>query len=155
MKNLKIGIITISILLNIILIYVFIFKGDTVESNDNRTELVLSESNRDFVLEEMRDFLESVQQINEGVLKNNPEMIIKAARFSGGSAIEHAPTGMLKSLPLGFKEIGFATHDTFDEIALTAETNYDGIRVQTQLNTLLNKCTACHQSFKISTNYSR
>ena len=68
MKNSIITITSLSVLLNIILIYVFVFKGDTIKSTDNRTEVILSESTKDFVFDEMRDFLESVQQINEGVL---------------------------------------------------------------------------------------
>ena len=150
MKNTTIAITTLSVLLNVILIYVFVFKGETVKSTDHRTELLLSESNRDFVFDEMRDFLESIQQINEGILTNNPEIIIKAAKHSGGRVIDHAPKGMLKSMPIGFKELGFATHEIFDNIALNAANNYDGVEIQTQLNTLLNNCTSCHKSYKIS-----
>jgi len=142
-------ILILSVLINIILFYVFIFKGETAETADNRIELTMSETNRDFVLLEMRDFLESIQQINEGILKNKPKLIIKAAKHSGGSVIAHAPQGLLKGLPIGFKELGFSTHDLFDEIGQTTADNYDAIKVQTQLNSLLNKCTACHQSYKI------
>ena len=154
MKLSKMVITATSIILNIILIYIFVFKGETVEANDNRTELTMSESNRDFVLLEMRDFLESIQQINEGILNNKPELIIKASKHSGGSVIEHAPKGLLKSLPMGFKELGFATHDLFDEIALNAEQNFDPKQTQNQLNSLLNNCTACHRSYKIQASFS-
>jgi len=105
MKKPILIITVLSILLNIGLIYLFILKGDTVISNDNRTEIKMSENNKDFVLAEMRDFLESVQKINEGILTNNPKLIIEAGQKSGGSVIAHAPKGLLKSLPGGFKAI--------------------------------------------------
>ena len=151
MKHLITIITVVSVLLNIALVYLFVFKGETVASKDNRTELILSEGNYDFVLAEMRVFLESIQQINEGLLTNNPEIIIKAANLSGGSVIAHAPNGMLKSLPIGFKKLGFSTHDNFDQIALIATNNYNRKEIQTQLNSLLNKCITCHRSYKINT----
>ena len=140
----------LSILLNIGLLYLFVIKGETTKSNDSRTAVLMSEDNRDFVLEEMRDFLESIQQINEGVLENKPEKIINAGTKSGGSVIEHAPKGLLKTLPSGFKALGFSTHDLFDEIAKNAKNNYNPKETQKQVNILLNNCVSCHKSYKIS-----
>jgi len=139
-----------SILLNIGFIYLFLIKGETMKSNDHRTAITMSEGNKDFVLAEMRDFLESVQQINEGALENNPAKIIAAAKKSGGSVIEHAPKGLLKTLPSGFKKLGFSTHHLFDKIAKDAAENFDKQKTQTQVNTLLNNCISCHKSFKIT-----
>lgn len=149
MKTLK-GILAIlSILLNIGLIYFFIFKGQTAKTNDSRIAIVMSADNTDFVLDEMRDFLESIQQINEGILTNDAQKIIDAGKKSGGSVIEHAPKGLIKTLPISFKKLGFSTHDMFDEIRESAETNFNTKNTQVQLNKLLNNCVACHKSFKI------
>ena len=141
----------LSILLNLGLIYFFIFKGETVTTTDGRTAIIMTPSNTDFVLNEMRDFLESVQQINEGILTNNAQKVIDAGKKSGGSVIDHAPKGLIKSLPIGFKKMGFATHDIFDEIRESAETDFNPKNTQIQLNKLLNNCTACHKIYKIET----
>lgn len=141
----------LSILLNIGLIYFFIFKGQTVKSNDSRVAVTMSADNTDFVLDEMRDFLESIQQINEGILTNDAQKIIDAGKKSGGSVIEHAPKGLIKTLPIGFKKLGFSTHDMFDEIRKSTETNFNIKDTQVQLNKLLNNCIACHKSYKIKT----
>lgn len=141
----------LSILLNLGLIYMFVLKGSTVESSDSRVAIEMTESNREFVLAEMRDFLESVKEINEGILNNDSSLVIKAGEKSGGSVIAHAPKGLMKTLPIGFKQLGFATHDLFDEIAKNAKENFDLQQSQKQLNSLLYNCTACHQSFKIKT----
>ena len=139
----------LSVLLNICLIYLFIFRGETIKTTDNRIEIKLSQSNTDFALAEMRGFLESIQQINEGILTNDAQKVIKAGENSGGVVIEHAPKGMMKALPIGFKKLGFSTHDLFDEISKSATNNFDAKVTQTQLNLLLNKCVSCHKTFKI------
>lgn len=150
MKKFILIIAIVSLLLNVVLIYLFVIKGNTTTSNDERTAINMSEVNKDFVLAEMREFLKSVQQINEGILENNPEKIIKAGNKSGGSVIEHAPQGLLKTLPISFKSLGFSTHDMFDEIAESAKTNFDKTTAQKQLNLLLYNCVACHQAYKIN-----
>ncbi len=142
---------TLSILLNIGLIYFFVFKGSTVHSQgqETRTTITMPKEHADFTLAEMRGFLESVQQINEGILTKNAKKIIAAGQKSGGSVIAHAPQGFLKRLPMPFKQLGFSTHDIFDEIAESASNNFDAQQSQKQLNKLLNNCIACHQSYLI------
>ena len=76
----------------------FIFKGETTKTNDNRIAVVMTPDNTDFVLNEMRDFLESIQQINEGILNNDAQKIIDAGKKSSDSVIDHAPKGLIKSL---------------------------------------------------------
>ena len=151
MKRITLGVLTISVLLNIALVYMFVIKGNTVASNDARIAIELSENNKDFVLAEMRDFLESVQQINEGILNNDAKLVIAAGEKSGGSVISHAPKGLMRSLPKGFKTLGFATHGIFDEIVENAKDNFQPKETQQQLNALLTNCIACHQSYKVTT----
>lgn len=138
-----------SIILNIGLVYLFFIKGETIKSTDNRIAIVMSEDNKDFVLAEMRDFLESVQKINEGILNDNYQIITDAGKKSGGSVIEHAPIGLLKSLPSGFKSLGFSTHDIFDDFSNITQEKYNQKNAQQRLNKLLNNCIACHSSYKI------
>ena len=78
-------------------------------------------------------------------------MVYKAARQSGGIVVEHTPENMMRSLPIGFKKLGFSVHDKFDEIAdsIRAENNFDW--AHKELNTLLNLCVTCHRSYKIET----
>jgi hypothetical protein len=151
MKKRLLILTVLSVILNIGLVYVFLIKGETVKSSDNRTAIVMTEGNADFVLTEMRDFLESVQQINDGIIQNDPKKIIEAGKKSGGSVIEHAPNGLIKTLPLSFKKLGFKTHDLFDEIKAGAESDFGPKRTQIQLSQLLSNCIACHSSFKIET----
>ena len=141
----------LSLLLNAGLLYVFFYRGDkAVVSPDGRTEIKMPEENRAFVMKEMRGFLESVQQINEGIAKNDPKIIAKVGNQSGTCKVNQVPQGMIRSLPFEFKQMGFQTHELFDEMAKMAKENYNRQQTQEKLNQLLNNCVACHKTFKIT-----
>lgn len=155
MKKIFPIILLISVILNIGLIYFFVFKGDVIPLKDHRKAIVMSSDNKNIVLKEMRDFLQSIQQINEGIIENNAEKIIKSATASGRSVEQEIPKGLIKSLPIDFKKMGFGTHDLFDEIADSAKVNFNAKTTHRQLNTLLNRCVACHQIYQIKTSVKK
>jgi len=150
MKKLPIILAVTFFLSTLFLIYFFIFRGNVIETEDSRVVIELSEPNAEFALKEMREFLESVQQINEGILDEDADQIYEAALKSGGSVIEHSPEGMMASLPIGFKKLGFSVHDKFDEIADSIKSNNDFDYTHRELNNLLNSCIACHRTYKVS-----
>ena len=109
MKKGTIIIATVSVLLNVILIYFFVFKGEVIQLENNRQAIMVSEENKEYVLAEMRSFLESVQQINQGILEENPELIINASNNAGNVMAGKTPKGLMGKLPISFKKLGFAT----------------------------------------------
>lgn len=141
--------LTLSLVANVFLVYFFVFRGEVIEKENHRTAIVMTEGNREIVLGEMRSFLSNLQQINEGVLENNPDKIIKAAKASGAGVAETVPQGLMKSLPIAFKKMGFGTHDLFDELADSARTNYSAETTQKQLNQIMQRCVTCHQVYEI------
>ena len=148
-KNLFISLLVISIGVNVVLIRKM-FVGNTVTlPDDTRVSIVVSQSNRDFVMHEMRTFVEALQQINLGIEQNNPALIAKVARASGGSVADHAPAGLLASVPIEFKTLGFDTHGKFDQIAESAEKNFDPKQTHSQVTELLGNCVACHNMFRM------
>ena len=139
----------LSLATNLFLLYFFLVKGETHPlKNDTRTGITTTFADKEFVMTEMRSFLESIKEINEGIASNQPEKIVKAAEKSGGAATEHAPPALLKVLPLSFKKLGFDTHDRFDEIAKLAKENYNREQIQQKMSEVLNNCTSCHSSYK-------
>lgn len=149
MKKILIPITIISVLINIGLVYLFFIRGENAQqTEDHRTAITISVENKEFVLSEMRSFLESVKHINEGIIEDDPKKIILAGEKSGGSAVHHAPKGLLRKLPIGFKSLGFSTHDMFDKIAEDAKKRFDKRQTQQQLNALLNNCVSCHAAYK-------
>lgn len=128
--------------------YKFIVQGKIVETPDARTAIQLNKNERDFVLLEMRVFLQSVQQITSGVTKYDMEQVTISARKSGRNAQVAMPGSLVGKLPIAFKKLGSDTHAKFDELALDAEQLGDRDHTLMQLNALLQNCVSCHSAFR-------
>ncbi len=128
--------------------YKFIVQGNVVQIQDNRTAIQLTKDERDLVLSEMRIFLQSVQQITNGISKEDMSIVAIAARKSGKDAAVAVPGTLIGKLPIGFKKLGFDTHTKFDGLALDAEQLGDGGHSLSRLNTLLENCVSCHATFR-------
>ena len=142
---------TISLLLLIIAggAYKFIFQGSTEEHADQRITILLTEDERALVLTEMRAFLQSVQQISQGVSEDDLELVATSARKSGKAAQSEVPGTLVGKLPLQFKKWGRDTHMKFDQLALDAEDLEDGSHSLEQLSTLMQNCVTCHETYRI------
>lgn len=154
-KILFISLLVISVGVNVVL-FRKMFVGNTATlPNDTRLSILVSQSNRDFVMHEMRTFVEALHQINVGVEQNDPALIAKVASASGGSVAGHAPAGLLASIPAEFKAIGFDTHGKFDQIAESAEKNFDPKVTRGQVTELLGNCVACHKMYRMDVDPSK
>ncbi|RTZ61183.1 MAG: hypothetical protein DSZ32_02330 [Gammaproteobacteria bacterium] len=127
----------------------FILQGSTKVASDGRAAIQLTPAEKDLVLTEMRAFLESVQQITEGVSKKDMKQVVAAARKVGRAAQQEVPGSLMGKLPLGFKKLGFDTHTRFDDLALDAEDLEDPGHALEQLVALERNCVACHGSFRL------
>ncbi len=130
--------------------YKFIFEGSTTESTDGRTEILLNDNERNLVLTEMRAFLASVQQINQGLAENNMERVTEYAKKSGKAATGGMPGTLIGKLPLAFKKLGRDTHAKFDQLAMDANDLGDRDHTLQQLSTLMENCVTCHAAYRIS-----
>ncbi len=142
---------SISAVLSLIILgmgYKFIIQGNVAQIKDDRVAILLTKSERDLVLSEMRVFLQSVQQITNGISKEDMSIVAIAARKSGKEAAIAVPGTLIGKLPVGFKKLGFDTHAKFDSLALDAEQLGDGEHSLSQLNTLLENCVSCHSAFR-------
>jgi len=137
------------LLLAVILAYLLVVPGDTRPSSDGRVAIVMSGSERDMVLGEMRAFLEAVQTVTQGVVDNDLKGMVAAARRVGGEAQHGAPASLVAKLPLEFKKLGFDTHARFDQLAQNATDLGDTADALTELAELLQNCTACHATYRI------
>jgi len=131
--------------------YKFIFSGEVTMTADGREAIVLAPAERDMVLEEMREFLVSVQAITEGIGNGDMAAVVEAARAVGASTQRAVPGSLVRKLPLEFKQMGFDTHSKFDQLALDAEQLGDAEYALGQLSELLQNCTACHAMYRFET----
>lgn len=102
---------------------------------------------RDKVLAEMRQMLESMSGVLQGFVANDMPEIEKAARASG---METAVDPQLeKKLPEAFLRLGMLTHKSFDKLADQAKaggTREDAIKA---LAVLSNNCVGCHRTYRL------
>ncbi|MBE9516351.1 MAG: hypothetical protein IME93_05185 [Proteobacteria bacterium] len=143
--------IVVSLLLLIIAggAYKFLIQGAVEQSSDGRMAIKLNEAERNLVLEEMRGFLASTQQIVAAANKKDIKQIIKSARAVGKAAQAAVPGSLMGKLPMEFKKLGFDTHTKFDLLAMNVEELEDEGQAMTQLAELLQNCVACHASYRI------
>jgi hypothetical protein len=134
---------------NIGLIYKFILSGSTTEVTDQRTAILLEDGERELVLMEMRTFLSATQRITQGVAAKDMKAVAAAARSVGQAAAQAVPGSLMGKLPVEFKKLGFATHDSFDQLAMDAEDLGDPAHALEQLSALLNNCVSCHAAYQI------
>ncbi len=137
------------LILVVFMAYKFILSGAVVPSSDGRQSIQLESVERDLVLAEMRIFLSSMQQITEGLSKEDMSQVVTAARKVGMAAQQAVPGSLVGKLPLAFKKLGFDTHKKFDQLALDAESLGDPQLSLQQLAELANNCVACHATFRM------
>ena len=128
--------------------YLFVIKGSTLEASDGRTAIILSAGERDLVLGEMREFLETVQIITESLAEKDMKAVSTAALKVGSASVGGVPLTLMAKLPIEFKTLGLETHGAFDELA---ESSKGGSTedVLAKLGVLMNNCTTCHSGYRI------
>lgn len=129
--------------------YKFMFQGSVVQSTDGRMSIQLESAERDLVLAEMRMFLEAVQAITAAVTKDDMGTVVASAKKVGGAAQQAVPGSLMGKLPMAFKQLGFDTHQKFDQLALDAEQMGDAQTTLEQLGTLMQNCVGCHASYRL------
>lgn len=124
-------------------------SGVTATANDGRTAIELTANERDFVLAEMRAFLESVQEITSAISEKDMETIAASASRVGLASTSTTPKTLMRKLPPAFRALGMKTHKAFDGIAVEAQDMGDAQVVLTQLGDLLRNCVACHEGYRL------
>jgi len=127
----------------------FVVLGNTLPSDDGRTQVLLDGHERQLVLGEMRQLLSATQQITEGLAANNLAQVATAASEVGMQATSTMDVRLKAKLPIDFKKLGYATHQAFDEIATLANTKTDNRAIQVKLAETMNLCLACHASYQL------
>ncbi len=148
-KGVLIAALLLSLAANVGLVYTFILSGTTAQVADQRTAILLEDSERELVLGEMRMFLGVTQRITAGINAEDMKAVTEAARSVGRAAAQGVPGTLMGKLPVEFKKLGMATHSGFDQIAMDAESLGDPAHALEQLSGLLNNCVACHAAYQI------
>ena len=127
----------------------------TAEPLYGREAVALEPAERDFVLAEMRHFVQAIRGILEGIADNDMKNVAAAARAAGSEVHRaqiagpgSAAASVARKVPPEFRALGLATHAAFDEIALHAAQPDGRDRVLTALADNLRRCVACHAAYR-------
>lgn len=143
------GLVVVLLILAAGMAWKFGWQGSVRPAADGRTAIVLEPGERALILAEMRGFVESIQQIAQGLSREEMETVIRAARKSGRAAQQQVPAPLMGKLPMTFKQLGLDTHQQFDQLALDAEQLGDPSHSLQQLGRLMQNCVACHSAYRL------
>ena len=129
--------------------YIFLLKGQTAPYADGRISVLLTADERSASLAEMRDILESVQEIMEDTIAGDFDAARARASSQGMSAFNQEDPAVIAKLPIGFKSIGLGLRGGFDDLATTLESTDSAVEVLDELSTLMLNCVACHQTYRL------
>lgn len=129
--------------------YKFIIAGSTETAADGRPAIILEPGERALILREMREFLGGLQRIDDALSREDMQGVANASRSLGASKTHDVPTAMMGKLPLEFKALALSVHSDFDTIAMDAEWTGLPKRTLAQLSNVLQKCTACHERYRL------
>ena len=121
----------------------------------DRTAVKLEPAERALVLAEMRNFVQAVRGIVEGIGESDMKAVAAAAR-AGGTHAYHAQlagpgsaaASLARKVPPDFRARALATHGAFDEIARHAEQSGDRDQLLGLLADNLRRCVACHAAYR-------
>lgn len=129
-------------------------RGVTAATSDGRTEVLLAPAERDQILAEMRQLLQAVDGILDGITE--PERaarsrkIAAAARAAGTDMAADVNPVLMAKLPLPFKQMGMSVHKDFDGLAERAEKGPPSDEMLRDLSSITKRCTTCHELYRLS-----
>jgi hypothetical protein len=129
-------------------------NGWTTKGSDGRTEVLLSPSERDFVLTQMRQFQQAIHAVLADVGAADGHEAFQAAeaaaRTVGMGADKDVNPALLAKIPLAFKKMGMSVHHEFDELADGIAQGETVPQIIRRLSTITSQCSACHEIYRIS-----
>ncbi len=151
MKNCKLswGLVFVLSVIVALLGYKFTV-GEVQPSEDGRQAVMLSKDERNALLLEMRNWLQSSQNILAAASAKDFDAVAKSARASGMAAEADTPGSLFRKIPVEMKALGFGTRKKFDEIAADAEQNKDAGQTVAKLSEAMNNCIACHATYRFT-----
>lgn len=118
---------------------------------DERIALNLNANEAAMVRMEMRQMLDGVAKLIDAANSNDMKAAAAAAKPMGLVANREVMMSLAPKLPMEFRSLGSAMHQSFDQIAMDAEAMEDPKLTLKQLADAMQRCVACHATFRIGT----
>jgi cytochrome c556 len=114
---------------------------------DNRISIQVTQSERNQVLYEMREFLHSLFNMDNALAKNDVKSLSVLATPLAG-LLERLPASITKKAPEEFIQLAQGMNDQVKIIAQDAETKADRDLALGQVADLMTYCSGCHDTFR-------
>jgi hypothetical protein len=150
-RRMYLAVIAVLLLVIAALAWKFIVAGSTREGGaDERTVVVLAQDERALMLREMRGFVAGLQQVTDGLARDDMQAVAAASGAMGTAKAHDAPLAMLAKLPFEFKTLAFGVHRGFDTIAHDAANGGTAKHALGQLAAVLQQCAECHKRYQVN-----
>jgi hypothetical protein len=114
-----------------------------------RIEIVLTTPERDFMLNEMRYYLDMLLVASDALSRDDFDTVAKIARSRVPVMnTTPLPPTLESSLPSSFLAVWRSTHELVDELALIAEKTRSTRATLRQMSVVLQRCNECHAVFQ-------
>jgi hypothetical protein len=142
----------------LILVALFLFTGgmisagSTEEAADTREPVARTEAEKAFVLDQMRLFLTSIAEIEEGLGSGDMSLVSREAAARGRKAnvsLARPPALAAKESEAWKMMIG-STRSGFDKIAEQAGEQASPTAISKTVAETMRNCIACHQTYRIA-----
>ncbi len=122
-------------------------------AQDAREPAVRTEAERDFILSQMRLFLQSTQAITVALGKNDLKTVEDEATARGrtGTPASAIPPGMKAKETPAWTGMMAGARAGFDDIAKAAHKGAPPSELIGMLGETMRNCVACHQSYRLAT----
>lgn len=115
---------------------------------DNRVVIVVSETERSLLMEEMREFLHGLHSIQLALARKDMNGVALAAKPMG-MILHRMPAAMRERVPETFVQLGMGQHEVFEVIARDAVAKNDVNHTLGQVAEALTYCSGCHDTYRV------
>ena len=126
--------------------------GAAAETADTREPAQRTEAEKDFVLEQMRLFLTSIAEIQDGLGSGDMDRVAReaAARGRKANVTLARPSSLASKESEAWKKMMGSARVGFDQIAGEAIAHAPTAQINKTLADTMRNCVACHQTYRIS-----
>lgn len=130
--------------------YKFIIKGNiVVNHSDDRIAIGVKNSERNFILAEMRALLSKVQGLVSLLANNDMDGFIQLTKQLKDESSGETQQALIGKMPIAFKQMSFKIHGDFKQLYDDAVAKNDKDHSLKQVSELMLNCVACHSTYRL------
>lgn len=114
-----------------------------------RMTVQLTESEREFILNEMRAQLDMLYVMSEGLSRKDLTTVAAAAKRRGSDTLNTAPAAVFERTPAPFRDMIVASRTKIDQIAVEAGNKVEPEVILKRTTELLQLCNSCHADWQL------